>query len=568
MHRNRCCTRLFLTAASAAAIAVYGQPLNAQRQNAAIAAESPRTPRSVVTNASPQDERAPIRTYIAKTWDTLTRSTTDCQSLIDPKVTTEPILYLPADIPEPTEIARLKQSCKVDVRRLPRPIRSEGDVKPEELKAPGLLYLPHPYVVPGGRFNEQYGWDSYFIILGLISDGRVELARGIVDNFLFEIEHYGALLNANRTYYLTRSQPPLLAEMIREIHAASAKTADENRWFNHAYVTAKRDYALWRTTEHRAGDTGLARFFDIGEGPVIEMADDSTYYPDAIRWMLAHPAEGKQYLVLASAGDKASCDRKASHVCATAQVKGMRLTRDFYRGDRAMRESGFDTSFRFGAFSGSTHHFAPVCLNSLLYRYEADMTSMAKELGRPEEEQQWRGYAEAREAAINKYLWNPATGFSDYDFVAKKSSTYTYATSFYPLWAGIASPQQAKFVVSTTLPRLERPFGLAMSATRTGMQWDEPFGWAPAMYFAAVGLDSVGFHTEAVENAAKFTKLVQTNFSAEGTIREKYNVENGRTDTGLTAGYRSNNAGFGWTNGVYLRLLPLASNEVHSPTTP
>ncbi len=405
----------------------------------------------------------PIREYIHGAWDTLTRSTTDCKSLVDPKVTTAPVLYLPADLPEPAELATTRGQCKVDVRRLPRPIHSLGDVKPGELGTPGLLYLPHPYVVPGGRFNEMYGWDSYFIILGLITDGRVELARGMVDDFLFEIDHYGALLNANRTYYLTRSQPPLLAEMIREVDAASPQNAAERQWLTRAYVVAKRDYALWRSSIHKAGDTGLARYFDTGEGPVIEMADDSSYYPDAIRWMLAHPESGKRYLVAASAGDAASCDQKISRVCAAAVVNGTRLTRDFYRGDRAMRESGFDTSFRFGPFSGDTHHFAPVCLNSLLYRYETDMAVFAKTLGRGDEVTAWQEYAESRKSTMTRLLWDEQQGgFFEFVTSTGKRSTYLYATAFYPLWAGLATPEQAKTIVVRLLPKLAQAHGLAM----------------------------------------------------------------------------------------------------------
>lgn len=531
--------------------------------------------------AASAQTKPPIREYIAKTWDTLTRSTTDCKSLVDPKVTTEPVLYLPADIVTPPEITTLKQKCKVDVRRLPRVIHREGDVRPEELKTPGLLYLPHPYVVPGGRFNEQYGWDSYFIVLGLISDGRLELARGMVDNFLFEIEHYGALLNANRTYYLTRSQPPLLGEMIREVHAEYTRQAAHNtgngkqfdparpalhgddQWLQHAYVTAKRDYALWRTADHKAGDTGLARYYDVGDGPVIEMADDSTYYPDAIRWMVAHPAEGKQYLVPTSAGDNASCDKAQSKVCAAAEVNGTRLTHDFYKGDRAMRESGFDTSFRFGAFSGGTHHFAPVCLNSLLYRYETDMASLATELGRTEEAATWTQYAATRRTAINKYLWDEALGgFYDYNFTTGERSTYRYATTFYPIWAGAASSHQVALLATDTLPKLLRPHGLTMSDQATGMQWDMPYMWAPTVYFAAEGLKTASRTADARAIAGRYVETVQDNFVREGTLREKYNADTGTTETPLAAGYRSNNAGFGWTNGVYLRLLPLVSPEV------
>src|SRR5204863_2383308 len=83
---------------------------------------------------------------------------------------------------------------------------------------PGLLYLPQPYVVPGGRFNEMYGWDSYFIQRGLLRDDKLELARAMVENFLYEIAHYGMILNANRTYFLSRSQPPFLTAVILGVY--------------------------------------------------------------------------------------------------------------------------------------------------------------------------------------------------------------------------------------------------------------------------------------------------------------------------------------------------------------
>src|SRR5271163_3309090 len=178
---------------------------------------------------------------------------------------------------------------------------------------------------------------------------------------------------------------------------------------------------------HRAGDTGLARYFDTGEGPVPEMADDSTYYPDVIRWLLAHPAQNPGFLIKGSeTPDSAeaqrlkqtSCDIATSATCARAQAAGFRLTRDFYEGDRAMRESGFDTSFRFEAFSGATHHYAPVCLNSLLFRYERDMEHFAHLLGKVAEARTWEQRAKKRNAAIQRYLWQPKEGiFADYDFV-------------------------------------------------------------------------------------------------------------------------------------------------------
>ena len=221
---------------------------------------------------------------------------TDCHSLVDIKVTANPILYMPVEVPAPPEVSALSEKCNVKVVTLPRRIEKLGDVRPEELPAEGLLYLPNPYVVPGGRFNEMYGWDSYFILLGLEADHREALAKGMVDNFLFEIEHYGAVLNANRTYYLTRSQPPFLTAMIRAVYenpasfaATPAGRTEARAWLEHAYALAEKDYSTWTRPEHKAGTTGLARYFDYGTGPVPEMADDSTYYSDVIRWLEAHP---------------------------------------------------------------------------------------------------------------------------------------------------------------------------------------------------------------------------------------------------------------------------------------
>ena len=161
---------------------------------------------------------AKILAYIDGGWDTLSRSMSDCKSLVDPKVTTAPILYLPGGMATPASVVAMQHQCKVEVKHLPRKITHMGDVHVAEIPDEGLLYLPNRYVVPGGRFNEMYGWDSYFIILGLVEDNRTDLARGMVENFFFEIENYGAILNANRTYFFTRSQPPFLTSMVREVY--------------------------------------------------------------------------------------------------------------------------------------------------------------------------------------------------------------------------------------------------------------------------------------------------------------------------------------------------------------
>ena len=214
-------------------------------------------------SAAPVDSNGqglkPILDYISTAWDTLTRSMTDCQSIVDPKIAATPVLYVPKDVAEPDAVKMLTANCKVRAEHLPVEIRKLGEINTSNIDPPGLLYLPNKYVVPGGRFNEMYGWDSYFIIRGLLQAGRVDLARGMVDNFFFEIEHYGAMLNANRTYYLTRSQPPFLSSMFVEVYQAShphAAPKEDKAWLERAYTDLNKDYGMWTHDPHLAGQTG------------------------------------------------------------------------------------------------------------------------------------------------------------------------------------------------------------------------------------------------------------------------------------------------------------------------
>jgi alpha,alpha-trehalase len=496
---------------------------------------------------------------------------TDCHSLADIKVTANPVLYMPSETPPPPEVTALQEKCNVRVSALPRRIEKLGDVRPEELPAAGLLYLPYPYVVPGGRFNEMYGWDSYFIVLGLEADHREALAKGMVDNFLFEVEHYGAVLNANRTYYLTRSQPPFLTSMIRAVYenpasfqATPGGRAEARAWLERAYTLAEKDYSTWTRPEHKAGATGLTRYFDFANGPVPEMADDSTYYPDVIRWLIAHPepttagflVKGSEHPDAAEATrlKLASCDVHASVVCMRAWAQGYRLSRDFYEGDRAMRESGFDPSFRFGPYDGATHHYAPVCLNSLLYRYEKDLEHFAHLLVKADDATRWDHRAKVRVAAMQRYLWRPKDGvFADYDFFHAKSSSYAYISSLYPLWAGVATREEATQMVAK-LNLFERPGGLSMSNFNSGMQWDEPFGWAPTNWVAVAGLKAMGFREDARRIAREFDATVDAGFARDGTIVEKFNVVAGSSDVQVSTGYKTNQIGFGWSNAVYLKM--------------
>jgi alpha,alpha-trehalase len=511
----------------------------------------------------------PILSYISSSWDTLTRSTADCESVADPKLVSTPILYLPAGFAPPAALHDFSRNCNVRIMHLPVVIRGPGQKDVGEIEPPGLLYLENPYVVPGGRFNEMYGWDSYFIIRGLLRDGRIKLARGIVENFFFEIEHYGTVLNANRTYYLTRSQPPFLTSMILAVdEAEKAAGHADPAWLAKAYDFAKKDYLLWTRGEHLAGTTGLSRYYGFGKGPVPEgLHDETGYYRDVIRYFLRRN-ENSSYVVDhpdAPAGSGFSIEvcegNEAPSASSCASVKRVDLSADFYKNDRAMRESGFDISFRFGPFGSETNHYAPVGLNSLLYKTERDLETISTWLGHKKEAAEWRARADKRRKIMLDLMWDPQHGlFFDYNFLTKTRSSYEYATTFYPLWAGLATPEQARRVAENA--RLfEQPGGLAMSRQKTGAQWDFPYGWAPIQLLAVEGLRRYGYSAEADRISYEFLLMVLQNFRRDGNIREKYNVVTDSSATHVAEGYKSNVVGFGWTNGVFLELLNALPQE-------
>jgi alpha,alpha-trehalase len=530
-------------------------------------------PPTVAQKAAKGRGLEPISSYIAAGWDTLTRSQTDCNTIVDPKVASASVLYVPADFEIPATVGQMQKRCNVQVKHLPKVIHQLGEIDTSAFEPQGLLYLENKYVVPGGRFNEMYGWDSYFIIRGLVEDKRIDLARGMVENFFFEIEHYGAVLNANRTYYLTRSQPPFLTSMILTVHDATKAAGREDRaWLAKGYDYATRDYGLWAREPHLAGSTGLSRYYDFGNGPAPESVKDETgHYRQVAAFFMSQPDMGRDFLVARKPGIEAPvgplfelqlCDSSKTMAKSECDAAGsFSLSADYYKGDRAMRESGYDVSFRFGPHGAGTHHYAPVCLNSLLYKTEKDLEQMADTLGRKQEADEWRKRAEDRKARIQKYLWDSERGmYFDYDFQNQTRSSYEYVTTFFPLWAGIPSQEQARALMQH-LPTFEKPGGLVMSPHETGGQWDFPYAWAPDQLVADEGLRRYGFNEEADRVSYEFLSTVAENFRRDGTIREKYNAVTRSSETQVTAGYHMNIVGFGWTNGAFLVL----SRELPAP---
>ncbi len=453
----------------------------------------------------------PIRSYIAAGWDSLTRSMTDCKTIVDPKLAASSVLYVPADFEVPPAVQQIQKRCNVQVKHLPQVIHGLGEVDTSNLEPPGLLYLTNKYVVPGGRFNEMYGWDSYFIIRGLVEDKRIDLARGMVENFFFEIEHYGAVLNANRTYYLTRSQPPFLTSMILAVYEAQDAAGMQDRvWLAKAYDYAKRDYGLWTREPHLAGSTGLSRYYDFGSGPAPESVKDETgHYRQVAAFFLGQPDMGRDYLVPRKPEKPTVGPLFALEVCDSAKTMAkaacdsagtVSLSSDYYKGDRRKR-------------------------------------------------------AEERKENIQKYLWDNERGlYFDYDFDNQTRSTYEYVTAFFPMWAGIPTAEQARAVMQH-LATFEKPGGLVMSPHETGGQWDFPYAWAPDQLVADEGIRRYGFNEDADRLSYEFLSTVAENFRRDGTIREKYNAVTRSSETQVTAGYHMNIVGFGWTNGVFLSLL-------------
>jgi alpha,alpha-trehalase len=484
-----------------------------------------------------------VRAYIKDGWTTLTRSTANLpEAARDPKLRLAPgqpfPVYLSAREDRERVARELRQGlglgrfATIDLRVLPA---DRG-----ALREHGLLYLPRPYVVPGGRFNEMYGWDSYFIQVGLLRDGELDRARDMVENFLYEVEHYGTILNANRSYYLTRSQPPFLTRMVLGVFD---KTQDRS-WLRGTLPAIEAYYRFWAEEPHQLPGLGLSRYYDKGEGPAAEVESDErdaqgrTHYDRAREYYRTH--------------EVADYDESRYYDAAAD-----RLTPLFYKGDRTMRESGFDPSERFGALNVDVVHYAPVCLNALLYQMEEDAARIQELVGQADAARTWRERAQARRVAIDRYLWDPGAGlYFDYNFEAKRRRPYEFATTFYPLWVGAASPEQARRV-RDNLARFEAPGGILTSTRVTGHQWDAPFGWAPLQMIAVAGLRRYGFDADADRVARQFLELVTKEFEEHAAILEKYDVRRRESDVSsdIRFGYSSNEIGFGWTNGVYLELL-------------
>ena len=415
-----------------------------------------------------------------------------------------------------------------------------------------------PFVVPGGRFNEMYGWDSYFESIGLIIDGKKDLAKAMADNFQYEIDYYGKVLNANRSYYLTRTQPPFYTSLIQEVF----KFTRDIDWLKSHLKTAIKEYqTVWMVAGKRLTQNGLNRYFaeGIGMPPECEKGHfDSIIKPYADK----HNISLEDYILKYNSGD----------------IENKELNTYFIH-DRSVRESGHDTSYR---IEGICADLNPVELNALLYKYEMDFGYLTETYLNNSfesfESSFWYSAANKRAKRMHKYMWNEdKKQYFDFNYITKEQSYFESASNSSPLWAGIVNLEPAQTMLQTLMQELKVKGGVVgsskrsrgeISAFRPERQWDYPNGWAPHQMMIWKGLLNYGFNKELQELIYRWLFMITKNaVDYNGTIPEKYNVVTGSHkvfseygNVGTDFEYITQE-GFGWMNASYQYGLSLLQNN-------
>jgi alpha,alpha-trehalase len=390
-----------------------------------------------------------------------------------------------------------------------------------------LISLPYPYVVPGGRFRELYYWDSYFTMLGLEADGRHDLALNMLKNFAFEIDCYGHVPNGNRTYYLSRSQPPFFSSMVDMI----AERMGEGSYVTYLpELEAEYEYWMDGSAILRKGQS-YRRVVRLSDGTIL-----NRYWDDR-----AEPR-----------------DESYREDVATAR-KGRRDPGDVYRDLRAAAESGWDFGSRWltdGHTLGTimTTSILPVDLNSLMVHLEQTLAKAYRIKGDGDRSSHFVALAARRKAAIRKLMWSERFhAFTDYAWRRDKVLPVT-AAGLFPLFLHVANQRQAEMESQTVRRKLLMPGGVATTLVVTGQQWDQPNGWAPLQWIAVVGLRNYNEAQLAEAIATRWSCEIITVYQRSRVVVEKYNLMSGRAGGG---GEYAVQVGFGWTNGVLRALTSL-----------
>jgi len=401
-----------------------------------------------------------------------------------------------------------------------------------------LLPVPHPYVVPGGRFRELFYWDCYFTLLGLAQSGQTDLVRGMVDNFAHLLAAHGHIPNANRTYFLSRSQPPFFAHMVRLLAETDGPVA-----LTRYLPQLQNEYGFWMegTSRLDAHDPHHRRAVRLPDGTVLNRYWDDLPSP--------RPEAYRQDVEMAH-------DARQRHGTPPGR---------FYRHVRAACESGWDFSSRWFADPTDmttirTTDFLPVDLNCLLFFLEKTLAEAHHADGHADVAERFEQAAGRRRNFIQCCFWDEEAGFF-FDFDAEKN-VRTPALSLaglFPLYVGIATPAQAARVHQRIRDAFLQPGGLVTTLVRSGQQWDAPNGWAPLQWIGCESLTRYGFAETAAEIRRRWLDLNDRVFQATGKLTEKYNVMD--QDVEATGGEYPNQDGFGWTNGVYLKLRAMETSE-------
>ena len=382
--------------------------------------------------------------------------------------------------------------------------------------------LKHPYVVPGGRFNEIYYWDSYFTQLGLAAHGELQLLRAMVDNFADMILSLGFIPNGNRSYFASRSQPPFFALMV-ELLVEQGDAEAYQRYFN----ALEREYAFWMDGASSAAQTGTHRRLALT--PIGKL---NRYWDDVDTPRQESYIEDVEL---------------AQHSQREASV--------LYRDLRAGAESGWDFSSRWckteSLESIRTTDLLPVDLNTLLYLLECTLERAAKANGKSGDT--YGAAAGARASAIRDHFFDAQLDcFADLQIDSLQSTGVLTLATLFPLFAGIATEKQAAAVALVVEQRLLRQGGWVTTEVHSGQQWDAPNGWAPLQWISFVGLRNYGYNELAETAARAWLQTNETIFDKYGKMIEKYNVERPHELSG--GGEYAVQDGFGWSNGVYLAL--------------
>lgn len=394
-----------------------------------------------------------------------------------------------------------------------------------------LIALPHPYIVPGGRFSEQFYWDSYFIMLGLAADNRWKMIDGMMKNYAYMIRKFGFIPTANRTYFLSRSQPPFFSHMVRLLASHKGRT----RTYAEYLPYMLREYRFWmkgRTKLSKAEHKAYARVVELPNGMTL-----NRYYDNK---MTPRPESLTEDMETALETPHRESDRLYLHL-------------------RAGAESGWDFSSRWflDEIDIKTIHTAdiiPVDLNCLLYQHESTIAETYRLLKNPLLARKFQNLADRRASAIQTYCWDDNQKFFvDYNFHHDQPTGRLSLAAVFPLYARIATKQQADYVADRLKREFLKPGGLVTSLVENGQQWDAPNGWAPLQWIAIEGLRNYGHHALANDIKRRWIKVNMKVFTEKHKLIEKYNVE---STSGLGGGgeYPLQD-GFGWTNGVLAALL-------------